>query len=194
MPYTTAAKAAAEAGLTTAGIQTDWLIWADAIIDQWRGELYPPNVDAVTEVLDGRGTDTLYLKLHPISGVTSVEIDGVGIAATGYAWYRQGYLRRKTTYLQYASPYLTAETWPEGVANIEVVYTPVGYEDLLAAVATSIVAKVGIFADNGGAVKPSGFTIGDYSERGGAYFGDAGLDGDIRAILATLLPRRSRIH
>jgi hypothetical protein len=64
--------------------------------------------------------------------------------------------------------------------------------DLLDAVAASIVAKMAVFAANGGALKAGGFTVGDYSEKGGTFFGDRGLDGDIRSILETMLPKKRR--
>lgn len=146
----------------------------------------------MTENVDGTGSDTLYLSRAPISGVTSVSIDDTELASDAYAWYKAGYLRRKTSETQYISPYLVSEVWPEGVQNVEVVYTPEAYANLLDAAAAQIVSKMAIFAANGGALKSGGFTVGDYSEKGGVYFGNAGLDGDIQAILEAKLPKRER--
>lgn len=192
MAYTTAAKAAALAGVEEADIQVAWLAWADQLIDVWRGEDYPPTADPITEEVDGTGSGTIYLSTSPISGVTSVSIDGDLLSAATYGWHKAGYIRRKTTSIQHLSPYMVREAWPEGVGNIEVVYTPVAHADLLDAVAASIVAKMAVFAANGGALKAGGFTVGDYSEKGGTFFGDRGLDGDVRSILETMLPKKRR--
>ena len=100
MAYTTAAKAAALVdGIAEGDIQAVWLTWADEIIDQWRGDRYPPTATAVTVKIDGTGTDTVYLPF-PVTAVSAVAVEGDTLSSDSYALYKAGYLRRQTSSTQ----------------------------------------------------------------------------------------------
>lgn len=68
-------------------------------------------------VLDGSGTRALLLPEFPVTEVSSVELDGVALAASEYQWSADGYLRR------------AGSVWPADLRNIEVTYTH-GYATL----------------------------------------------------------------
>lgn len=66
---------------------------------------------STTELLDGTGTDELFLTSIPVQSVTSIEVDGVTVTLANVVDYSSGKLVR------------TAGSWPLGNLNIEVDYT-----------------------------------------------------------------------
>lgn len=64
-----------------------------------------------TFLMDGRGTDKLFLPELPVVQIESVKVDDVALDSTQYALAENGILRRK------------GGVWPEGARNIEVVYS-----------------------------------------------------------------------
>lgn len=84
---------------------------ASQIVRGYTGLTINP-VASETVTLNGNGATTMLLDNPPVSGVDSVEVDGVALVeGTDFEWTTAGILYRLDGY-----------TWTSGVKNVEVVY------------------------------------------------------------------------
>jgi hypothetical protein len=122
MAATTKAKVAALTGLAEADIQDDWLTWVEDLLQQYLGA--PFGTATATDVLDGKDRDVVFLSKRLVTGVTSVKVFGVALAASAYRLYGgPGYIRMVSQVPFTPTSGLLPAVFPAGAQNVEVQYT-----------------------------------------------------------------------
>lgn len=74
--YTTKEKISALTGIATADIQSDWLDWSNAEIEEAVGANFGVAASEILKI-DGSGDKVLMLPKYPILTITKIECDGV---------------------------------------------------------------------------------------------------------------------
>lgn len=162
MSYTTALKVSqfAGGGVKESDIRSDWLAWADALIDDWVGHNYVATTTYTDEVYDGNGTETLVLRHRPVASVSSVKVSDTALTASTYKVYDWGIKMDNSYNTSTLLPYQMLEAdymgskiiFPTGTQNIEVTYVA-GSASVPVRVqlaATMIVSKIALASREGG--------------------------------------------
>lgn len=97
-----------EEGEQIVALKTQILKSAQEVVSEYLG--FDPESAQHTDFISGIGNNRLYLFAHPVSQVTSVELNGVPVASTEFTIHDR-YLRLKEG------------VWPEGDENVLVAYT-----------------------------------------------------------------------
>lgn len=208
MSYTTAQKVAdfTGGGVKATDIKTEWLEWADALIEEYCGTAFDGTTTYTDETYDGNGTDTLVLRHRPVVSVSSVKISDTALSSSAYKVYDWGIRLNNSPGVATSLPYqllspdgVTGDLrFPKGTQNIKVTYTAgrstVPKEVEMAA--TMIVSKIALFSREGG---------GGASQRwsqAAVQYGDPNigpgitpsLQSEVQAILRSILPRHRKIR
>jgi hypothetical protein len=165
--YTTKAKISALTGIAEADIQTDWLDWADAEIEEAAGEDFGVAASEILKI-DGPGSGTLILPKYPILTITKIECDGVEwtgaeITDTFAIYLDEGIIKVKEG-LNLDNVGLD-EVFAKGTQNIEITGT-FGYTavpKLVEELATLIVIRIMREKSLGMTDEITDESIGDYS-------------------------------
>ena len=97
-----------EASDAVTALKTSILKSAQEIVSNYIG--FDPESAQRTDWISPIGNNRLYLFAHPITAVSSVELNGVSIPSTDYT-IQDRYLR------------LNSGVWPEGIETVKVTYT-----------------------------------------------------------------------
>lgn len=97
-----------EASEAVVSMKTSILRSAQEIVSNYIG--FDPESAQRDDWISAIGNNRLYLLAHPVTQVTSVELNGVEVPQTAYSVHDR-YLR------------LNNGVWPEGLENVKVVYT-----------------------------------------------------------------------
>jgi len=97
-----------EASDAVTALKTSILNSAQEIVSNYIG--FDPESAQRTDWISPIGNNRLYLFAHPITAVSSVELNGVSIPSTDYTIHDR-YLR------------LNSGVWPEGIETVKVTYT-----------------------------------------------------------------------
>lgn len=97
-----------EASEAVVAMKTSILKSAQEIVSNYIG--FDPESAQRDDWISAIGNNRLYLLAHPVTQVTSVELNGVEVPQTAYSVHDR-YLR------------LNSGVWPEGLENVKVVYT-----------------------------------------------------------------------
>lgn len=177
-------------GVSVDSIADEWIVQVSALIDAWRGDLYPPAAVEVTETLDGTGSRKLFLRHVQIDSITSVTVDGDVIDSAEYYLENGSVVVRTQPY----GSYVPLNVWREGFGNVAVVAKTQKFPELLESTTNAIIQYFHARVKLDGLLRVYPRRIREFTEGGGAVTGHDALEETIFKLLQLYLPRPSLVR